>query len=312
MNVLSIIQELNLQYKEHRNYYSIPCPNQSSHPGGIDNNPSCNIDKDEGVFHCFTCHYSGHISKLYKDLTGNRLHFDTVYYNRNKQTKNKKGHIQLLAGYERSVYSNSDIMSYLQSIGIYKKQFIDKYGLKYVTYAEYGQKKEEGYYTKFINRLCFPIQRNGELINLEGRDFTKTSKVKVLYPKNAISDYIYNIENINPNEEVIIVEGIKDFCKVWNVHKNTISLFGGQLTYNKIQLLRQKHINKITLFIDNDKAGFNMAEQFEDMWSEDFKICIPDKENTDPNDLSLDEIYAKLDSAIDYGNYLNNMIYGRI
>jgi DNA primase len=304
VDVLSVLHELNIPYKERHRYYSIPCPNQHEHPGGVDENPSCNIDKEKGIFHCFTCHYSGHISKLYLDITGNKLDIDPIYYREKKPKSEDRGRIQLLKGYEKSVYSNSEVMSFLQSIGVYKKQFIDKYQLKYVIYAEYGQ-IDDLKPIKFINRIVFPVIKEGNLINVEGRTFTG-DKIKTIYPRNAISDYVYNIENIDPTKPIVVVEGIKDLCKVWNITHNVVSIFGGHFTEVKYQYLLELGKLDLILFIDHDKAGFNMARKVDELWPFDFKICIPDEENQDPNNLTLQQIAHKIEHAVPYERNLHN------
>lgn len=309
MDVVSILNELNLPFKENFHSYTITCPNQSAHSGGEDKNPSCNISKNKEVFHCFSCGYSGHISKLYSDITGKKLDYMPPYF-KEDTVINNRGDIQLLKGKELSVNSNPVVMSFLKNIGIYKQQFIDQFQLFYVKYAEYGQKVDKKP-IKFINRIMFPVFKNGELINIEGRDFTGNSDRKTMYPRNSISDYVFNIEKIDSSKPVIVVEGIKDLCKVWNVDHNVVSIFGGNFTEIKRDILINKGVKDLIVFIDNDTAGYKMANKIDELWPYEFNICIPDKENNDPNDLTLKEIRDNLDKSEDYTEWVYNFILGK-
>ena len=57
MNVIDLLTERNLKYKESGKDYSIHCLN----PEHDDSNPSMNVDKITGVFHCFSCGFKGNI-----------------------------------------------------------------------------------------------------------------------------------------------------------------------------------------------------------------------------------------------------------
>ena len=57
MNVVDILEDRNIKYKATNKDYTISCLN----PEHEDNNPSLNVDKVTGIFHCFSCGFKGNI-----------------------------------------------------------------------------------------------------------------------------------------------------------------------------------------------------------------------------------------------------------
>lgn len=305
-----ILNELGISYTQKGDNYIMRCVSHSHK----DNNPSMSMRISDGVWKCWGCQAKGNLYTLYKQLTGNKLPFDQDYsYTtsyKNQSIKKDNGLIELTEGKEFSVFDNYEVMEFLESIGIYKEDFIFDFNVMYTYFARYKAEnvEHEKNGTPFIKRILFPVFNfDGEIINMEGRTFDNGTP-KVMYPKGAVSDWIFNIEKCDSSKPLVIVEGIKDLCKVWNIHKNVVSLFGGNWTENKIKLIKDHNYTDIILFIDNDSAGFEMANQFDSMFDKDFRICMSDIEGEDPNNLSLTTIKKKIDNSEEYGLFLmNNM-----
>jgi hypothetical protein len=43
------------------------CPNARAHARGTDNNPSCSVDDESGVFNCFSCGFKGNFWSYWRD-----------------------------------------------------------------------------------------------------------------------------------------------------------------------------------------------------------------------------------------------------
>lgn len=319
-----ILTELNISYFESGDDLVFSCTSGKH----VDSHPSCRMDREEGMFKCFSCGYSGNTYTLYKDLTGEKLHNgDEDYYSntgygnssyKKKEAKKKlRGDIDIVDGVELNVFNNPKIMKFLKSLGINHEETIKELEISYTKFAtfkskflpELDTKGRPSKPTAFVNRILFPIyDENDVLINIEGRSYTGETP-KTLYPKLAISDIIYNIRNCDKNKPLITVEGIKDFVKIYdNVNKNVCSIFGSNWTKNKIQILKDLGFTKIILFIDNDRAGYEMASKFDEMWGYDFEITHSKKEGQDPNDCSVRYIKYLLANTQDYGVWLYNKI----
>jgi DNA primase len=83
------------------------------------------------------------------------------------------------------------------------------------------------------------------------------NKPKVFYPPNApVTELIYNYDNLDFNQDLIIVEGIPSVGSVWSyLSKNVSSLFGTNLSPEQIKLLRQFK-KRIIVVSDNDYASY--------------------------------------------------------
>ncbi len=140
-------------------------------------------------------------------------------------------------------------------------------------------------------------------MNIEGRTFVGDTP-KTLYPKGSQSDWLFNIEKCDRTKPLILTEGIKDLCKIWNVDHNVVSCFGGNITQAKVDLLLKLGFTDIIIFADNDPAGFHMLDQFDRLFPHDFRVCMNDIPGGDPNDLTLRQIKYKLDRSEEYGKFL--------
>jgi len=86
-------------------------------------------------------------------------------------------------------------------------------------------------------------------------------KPKVLYPsKSDISGTIWNIDNLNYNEELWISEGLGSIPKIYeNISKNCTATFGSNISKEQIEYLCK--FKKVIIVSDNDKASFEMIKK---------------------------------------------------
>nr|MDA3856432.1 CHC2 zinc finger domain-containing protein [Candidatus Woesearchaeota archaeon] len=302
-----VLDELGIAYEIKGDNLIFTCTN----PSHKDNHPSCSMDIEEGYYKCWGCGDKGNTFTLYKRLTGNTLDSGSSYsnyggyYSTTKTTKKKskdRGDFILEEGSELSVFNNKEVMAYLKSIGVVEDTIYD-FNISYTKYCKYRSKftQEDKKSTVFMNRILIPVYNSeGNLINIEGRAYRK-GDLKVLYPKDAISDFIFNLDNCNTDEPLVIVEGIKSLLNIYNVHKNVCSFFGNTLTETKLKMLRDRGFKDIILGIDNDNAGYQMLDDFDREWDYDFRVCTSEIEGENIGDLDKSLIKSKIDSSIEYG-----------
>lgn len=300
-----VLSTLGIRYEDKGTDFVIRCPN----PQHNDRNPSCYLHKTKGVFICFSCGYTGNLNTLVKLHTGKTIwdyynikKTDMLSFEYQKGKAKKKEIIRgarkspiFIDGETRPLTENIQAYKYFLSIGGSKK-FAETFGVGWVEYVKIN-------HTIFQDRLIFPVYWEGALRNVEGRDFTKKQDKKVIYPKGSTTNIFYNWDRLEPKKPVVMVEGIKDLIKVWHVYPNVISTFGSALSKKQLSILKETGLNLI-LFIDNDKAGWKEAESLDANLEKEFRICLPDKEGQDPNDLSLETIKEKIKNAVPYGDYL--------
>lgn len=294
-DINSIVNSMSTTYKKERGNYLFVCPYHNDH------NPSLSL-RPNGFFKCFACGEKGFVTKLYKTITGRSLYRDqgivTNYLeNSYKEPKyllheNKDSYessIQkkidkeiIIKGNLLDVYENPNkrINKYLNTRSI-SKEFIDYFNIKYCNFCRING-------TKYYDRLIIPIVEQGKIICYEGRDFTEKQKTKVVYNKDSVVSTLFNYDNLDKEKELIVVEGITDLVKLWQAgYKNITCTFGSQLAVRQFKLL--KEFKNITLFVDNDEAGFKMVVDLSENYEYEFYLTFPEKEGFDPGNLDIKE-----------------------
>ena len=252
--IKSILTTKGIKYIDCGKSLKVKCFN----PSHNDKNPSCYIDLNKGLWHCFSCGASGNFITMQKILLGKVERRDDIFTFNEPLRKNeeiKYPNIKII-GKLKNPKENSEIMKFLNSIGVYKEEFIDKYNIQYTTYSEMISEElyndENSNPTKMMNRICVPIYHENKLINMECRTF-KGEKPKVKYVKGGSTNTLFNWENIDKNKRVVVVGADKNFFKMWNVYPNSVAMFHCIPTEQQMKMLNE--CKEICLFADNDKAG---------------------------------------------------------
>lgn len=295
MTTEQALQICNIQYEDKGNRYVACCP---FHP---EKTPSFSIYKNSGFWKCFGCGKKGSLSDLLFELTGEKVEFKQPYiiHERNNLKKDLRLIDYTVDGEFLDIFENKRVLEYCWSIG-FTNEFIEYFKIKYFKKVAfiYDKTKEPKYY---YNRIVIPCLLNNKIYNYECRDFTRKSSAKVLYPSQAENDFLFNFDNINKNEEVVVVEGIKGLAKVWSYYShNVVSTFGKMLKPNqKKQLLLCKNITRLP---DNDenkidsKTGLprdnvmSAIEEMDSFYPDEYSIAYIPYKGFDPNNLTLGQM----------------------
>ena len=260
---------------------------QCNCPFHEDRKPSMGINLDTGVYHCFSCNRSGTVEGLYKELTGN-----SFYKTFNIKTDSFSGFAKqrdLYADYDKmalekkTVYLNYDrslltpvrgnrlCMAYLKKRGI-PLSLAEEYGFKYAKDMKINA-------TTFKDRLCIPVYEDGVLTSIEGRalnyDKNDINSRKVLYPLNTSVNLLYNIDNLNFDEDLFACEGLMDLfvLKTCSYFENSTSIFGATLTKRKLSQIAR--CNKRFIYIpDLDEAGWGTVKTLKESGLDNVYVLI--------------------------------------
>ncbi len=182
-----------------------------------------------------------------------------------------------------------------------------------------GQSNSDDKYNPMYKRAVIPVfDRDGEMvIGVTGRSILdQCSKCKMWhddvcpakeslgYPQYAkwrhskgfaSEVHLFNFhiakKEVEKKRSLNIVEGPLDCMNLCqHGERNTVALFGINLSDQQTILLESLNINKINLLLDKDKAGLNGIEEIQKKLYKLFKINIPDFEGKDPGELSMEEI----------------------
>jgi len=296
INLKSILNSLNINFVEKGDELQARCMSGKHE----DKNPSWSINKNTGLFHCFSCGYSGNIVSLIKDLTGQTIQqylklddpfsfmFRASLYN---QTPTKQEHktgitktILNIQGQLLDPLENKQVMKYLESRYI-DKNFIKDFNINYCDKTIING-------TTFKNRILIPIVESDIVVSYEGRTFV-LDKPKVLYPKDSSVNTLFNIDNIDKKKDLILVEGIMDIPKIYtHITKNVTCIFGASITNRQLKLLNE--YENLIIIPDNDKAGKILLEKLDENLTErEFQVAKLTN-SKDPGDATLEEIQNAL------------------
>jgi DNA primase len=313
IDIKFLINSLNLDMKEHHNYFLGKCIFHQ------DNKPSFSIHKD-GYFRCFSCGAQGSLAKLVYKLTGksiykffnitdiNSFHFENSI--KNKKDDKQRASFDIkdieIKGNLLDIKDSKDekLLEYVNKRNL-SNYFIDYFDIKYCTYCKVNN-------IEFRNRLMIPIYNDGRLTGYEGRDFTKLQKPKVLYSKGTDVSTLFNFDNLNRDETLILVEGVMDLPLIFTeITENVTCLFGAVIT-NKQKKLLNEFKKDIVYFQDNDEAGDNSVKELDSFLEKEFYIAKSEKKGQDPGDLKLEELRSCLNNkikSIDYFLDKSNLFY---
>jgi len=138
------------------------------------------------------------------------------------------------------------------------------------------------------------LKKEGQLVIKEGNLYSKKyDKViidddlkyllgkKVLYASGTkLKDTIFNIDNLDFEEDVYISEGSGTVPKVYeNISKNITCLFGSELTENQIEILKKFKKRKL-IIPDGDRASAKMIEELNMEIGNTYVIDIPSEDTS--------------------------------
>jgi DNA primase len=122
---------------------------------------------------------------------------------------------------------------------------------------------------------------DGKIVSYQGADMTGKAHLKYKMSSNEINSYLYGYDDIQPNSDIVLVEGVFD---AWRLHENTLATFGTHLTKKQLALLVSLKPKNIILCWDGDayfksrKIRIQLEERVEAR-----VYCIPLPKNEDPD-----------------------------
>ncbi len=279
-----------------------------SSPFREDKNPSSVLYKNNLYCVDFSSGFEGSIFKLVREITGQNLYTycgidtnslsDSVFSSSLKGRKPKrtfedisqeKKAVRTRGKINRNKYARPDVRDYCQERFLFD-DFWEHFNLSWTEFSIFNGFED----VPFRNRVLIPITEGGKTLSVEGRDFTGRQSKKALYPRGGTVSTLFNLDDLDRTEPLVIVEGILDIPKIWKFFtKNITTTFGIHLTRRQKQLLGD--FSNIILFPDDDEAGKRMIYNFDEFLEVDFRVATVS--GKDPGDAKIREIGKALDSA---------------
>ena len=272
MNVIDVLNDRQIKYKEAGKDYQIGCLN----PDHEDSNPSMRVDKVTGVYHCFSCGYKGNLFRLF----GADPNFIDI-------------RVAKLQDKIRDILNDTNLLMPSDAVPFCR----DYRGISGHTYMEVNAftSNEED---EFKDRLMFPIYDiRGNIKVFIGRSLHSDVESKYLfYPKHVTPPLFPAHPEIWKNS-LIVVEGIFDALNMMDKGcYNIISAFGTHTLLknfeDKLSHFKILGVNKFYIMFDGDKAGQIAGKKLEDVLNNNNYnaeiIELP--QDMDPGDLTEQDI----------------------
>lgn len=263
-----------------------------------DKHPSCSVDLDDQIWHCFSCGQGGKLRALFRDLSGHSINKelgipwedqkDSTFVNPFKTEIEEDLTVQpdvhiALDGTFISVKHNNDAIKYLEKRCI-PVDMADKMQMKFAAMAKSYDTEEPNNKDKwvyFTKRLVIPIYEKGKLMSCEGRDIygeeyfrnqlirqgkdpDKYEYKKCIYPRGASTSTLYDIDKLDTSKTLFFMEGIMDLAVLrtdpYFTNRNSTAVFGASISGRQFALL--KKFSSTVFIIDNDLAGWTSLKRW--------------------------------------------------
>lgn len=156
-------------------------------------------------------------------------------------------------------FKSEELIEQLEKLGYSQEELLNS--------GIFSKSMEGRVYSKFFNRLIFPIENvQGKIIGFGGRNLGNGEPKYLNSPETEIFKKKYNLyglniakEEIRKKNQVLLMEGYTDVISVWQKGVlNAVASLGTAFTEEQGRLLL-RYANEIVIVYDNDEAGKNAA-----------------------------------------------------
>ena len=253
MDLVELLNHRGIEYRKTNNPSEILISCTSGEH--IDKSPSLSYNLEKNVFHCWSCGFSGGITKFMVSIGETvRLDVDSKQPYKIKKLKNKLRKVieqdEIKLPEERHVYAG-------ESKGI----------------AGRVMKEFQAFTTQHLglkDYICIPVYQFGKLKFIEGRYAGMIAGKPKYYrrPQGAsVSDIIFPLDKVKNTNYVILVEGIFDMLNMWQLgYHNTLCIFGAaNFSRKKLEILDRIGVTRVDILMDPDAPGQMAASKISEM-----------------------------------------------
>lgn len=156
-------------------------------------------------------------------------------------------------------FKSEELIDQLSKLGYSQEELLDS--------GIFSKSMEGKIYSKFFNRLIFPIENvQSKIIGFGGRVIGNSEPKYLNSPETSIFKKKYNLyglnnakDDIKKKNQVLVMEGYMDVVSVWQKGVyNAVASLGTSFTEEQGRLLT-RFTNEIIMVYDNDLAGKNAA-----------------------------------------------------
>jgi len=264
--------------------YIIFCPFHANH-----RTPAGEVDKESGIFFCFSCHHVASFVEFVMHQTG-RSYFESARFIKSKESSNS-----IESEIDRKLEEKPDYIPYdevlvkrLNSTALDSPRAISYFSGRRI--SEESIKKFSLGYSEKQDMVTIPVHSpDGMLVgfvgrSVEGKEFKNTPKL----PK---SKTLFNLHRVKSAKNVYVVESSFDAIRLDQCGFPSVATLGSNVSAFQADLLK-KYFNDIIVIADNDEAGGNMVSKLQDKLTTRVSVLKLENKYKDIGDMDDEAIRA--------------------
>jgi DNA primase len=270
--------------------YIIYCPFHANN-----RTPAGEVDKQSGLFFCFSCHHIANLVELVMHVSG-RTYFEAVrFVNARKTETNLEAEVvKRLVDKPDYVQFDELLIKRLNQQALESPRAMRYYSGRLIT--DQSVNKFTLGYSEKQDMLTIPVHSPDGMVvgfvgrSVEGKEFKNTPGL----PKSKL---LFNLHRVKTADRVYIVESSFDVIRLDQVGLPAVATLGANVSNHQIDLLK-KYFNNIIVVADNDDAGGNMKSKIIDKLGSRVNTIQLDNKYKDIGDMP-DEELGKLEVSFD-------------
>lgn len=270
--------------------YIIFCPFHNNY-----RSPAGEVDKNSGLFFCFSCHHVCDLPALIMHTSG-RTYFESVRYIKSKETET-----DLSYQINQTLVEKQDYVPYdeLQIKRLNQQAVESPRATRYYDgrlINETSVKKFQLGFSEKQDMVTIPVHSPDGIPvgfvgrSIEGKEFKNTPGL----PK---AKTLFNLHRVKTADKVYVVESSFDAIRLDQCGFSAVATLGANVSNFQTDLL-QKYFNNIVVIADNDEAGGNMKDKIVERLGSRVTVIKIDKQYKDIGDMPDDAI-RNIDESFD-------------
>lgn len=262
--------------------YLIFCPFHGNH-----RTPAGEVDKETGIFYCFSCRKACDLIELVMHTSG-RTYFEAARF-----IKSKESSSDISDQIDRQLRQEPEWVEFdeftikrLNNAALESPRAVRYYQGRLITKASVV-KFQLGYSDK-RDMVTIPVHSpDGMCVgfvgrSVEGKEFKNSPKL----PK---SKTLFNLNRVKTSRSVYVVESSFDAIRLDQCGMPAVATLGASVNSTQIDLL-QKYFNDIIVIADNDEAGSGMKDKLVEKLGARVTVIKLDSKYKDIGDMDDDSI----------------------
>lgn len=256
-----------------------------------DQSASLQFNVAKGLFYCFSCHWAGNVKTLMRDMG---------------ETFREEVDVQDVLAALDAIEAQANTPTILKAMPeslLKRYQFPNDYwsgrGFTPTTIDTFSLG-----YDPMEDCAIIPVRNvQSQLIGVIRRRLADDGGPRYMYPKGfprKTSLFGAHLVAKSVSDHVVLVEGSVDAMKVWQAGYQGLAQYGSSINPAQVRLLARLGVNHVTLFYDDDKAGWAATDIAMEALREFYVdvVMYRPSDKSDPGAMTSKQIRSRIEHAI--------------